>query len=67
MLTIEKLECGYGKLPVLRGVSFTVGAESVGLFGPNGAGQDHADQRPHGHGEGRGRAASTSTARTSAR
>ena len=39
MLTIEKLECGYGKLPVLRGVSFTVGAESVGLFGPNGAGK----------------------------
>jgi branched-chain amino acid transport system ATP-binding protein len=39
MLTIEKLECGYGRLPVLRGVSFTVGAESVGLFGPNGAGK----------------------------
>ncbi len=39
MLTIDKLECGYGKLPVLRGVSFTVGAESVGLFGPNGAGK----------------------------
>lgn len=39
MLTVEKLECGYGKLPVLRGVSFTVGAESVGLFGPNGAGK----------------------------
>ncbi len=39
MLSIENLECGYGKLPVLRGVSFTVGAESVGLFGPNGAGK----------------------------
>ena len=39
MLTIENLECGYGKLPVLRGVSLTVGAESVGLFGPNGAGK----------------------------
>jgi branched-chain amino acid transport system ATP-binding protein len=39
MLTIEKLECGYGKLSVLRSVSFTVGAESVGLFGPNGAGK----------------------------
>jgi branched-chain amino acid transport system ATP-binding protein len=39
MLTIEALSCGYGKLAVLRGVSFTVGAESVGLFGPNGAGK----------------------------
>jgi len=39
MLTIEKLECGYGRLPVLRGVSLEVGGESVGLFGPNGAGK----------------------------
>jgi branched-chain amino acid transport system ATP-binding protein len=39
MLTIENLQCGYGKLPVLRGVSFAVRAESVGLFGPNGAGK----------------------------
>ncbi len=39
MLTIEKLHCGYGRLPVLKGVSFVVGAESVGLFGPNGAGK----------------------------
>jgi len=39
MLSIENLECGYGKLPVLRGVSVEVGAESVGLFGPNGAGK----------------------------
>ncbi len=39
MLTIRNLECGYGRLPVLRGVSFDVGAESVGLFGPNGAGK----------------------------
>ncbi|MEN6365023.1 MAG: ABC transporter ATP-binding protein [Rectinema sp.] len=39
MLTIENLECGYGKLPVLRGVSLSVDAESVGLFGPNGAGK----------------------------
>jgi len=39
MLVIEKLECGYGKLPVLRGLSMSVGAESVGLFGPNGAGK----------------------------
>ena len=39
MLRIEGLECGYGKLPVLRGVSIEVAAESVGLFGPNGAGK----------------------------
>ncbi len=39
MLKITNLECGYGKMPVLRGVSLEVGAESVGLFGPNGAGK----------------------------
>ena len=39
MLTVENLECGYGKLPVLRKVSITIGDESVGLFGPNGAGK----------------------------
>jgi branched-chain amino acid transport system ATP-binding protein len=39
MLKITDLECGYGKMPVLRGVSLEVGAESVGLFGPNGAGK----------------------------
>jgi branched-chain amino acid transport system ATP-binding protein len=39
MLKINNLECGYGKLPVLRGVSLEIGAESVGLFGPNGAGK----------------------------
>jgi len=39
MLKITNLECGYGKMPVLRGVSMEVGAESVGLFGPNGAGK----------------------------
>jgi len=39
MLRIMGLECGYGRLPVLRGVSITVGRESVGLFGPNGAGK----------------------------
>jgi branched-chain amino acid transport system ATP-binding protein len=39
MLKITDLECGYGKMPVLRGVSMEVGAESVGLFGPNGAGK----------------------------
>jgi branched-chain amino acid transport system ATP-binding protein len=39
MLRISGLECGYGRIPVLRGVSLTVGNESVGLFGPNGAGK----------------------------
>lgn len=39
MLKIDNLECGYGKLPVLRGVSMEIGLESVGLFGPNGAGK----------------------------
>lgn len=39
MLEIEKLEAGYGKLPVLRGLSFSLGRESLGLFGPNGAGK----------------------------
>ncbi len=39
MLSITNLSCGYGKLPVLKGVTFEVGAESVGLFGPNGAGK----------------------------
>ena len=39
MLQIRNLECGYGRIPVLRGVNLTVGNESVGLFGPNGAGK----------------------------
>lgn len=39
MLKVAGLACGYGKLPVLRGVSITIGSESVGLFGPNGAGK----------------------------
>jgi len=39
MLQITDLHCGYGRIPVLRGVSITVGGESVGLFGPNGAGK----------------------------
>jgi branched-chain amino acid transport system ATP-binding protein len=39
MLKIDKIESGYGKLPVLRGVSIGIGTESVGLFGPNGAGK----------------------------
>jgi branched-chain amino acid transport system ATP-binding protein len=39
MLAINDLSCAYGRLPVLHAVTFTVGAESVGLFGPNGAGK----------------------------
>lgn len=39
MLEVSNLEAGYGKMPVLRGVSFSIGPESVGLFGPNGAGK----------------------------
>ncbi|HUJ74054.1 MAG TPA: ABC transporter ATP-binding protein [bacterium] len=39
MLRFHEVSCGYGRLPVLNGVSFAVGAESVGLFGPNGAGK----------------------------
>jgi branched-chain amino acid transport system ATP-binding protein len=39
MLTIQNLECGYGRMKVIDGVNFAVGAESVGLFGPNGAGK----------------------------
>jgi branched-chain amino acid transport system ATP-binding protein len=39
MLRVEGLRCSYGRIPVLNGVTITVGAESVGLFGPNGAGK----------------------------
>ncbi|HUI69192.1 MAG TPA: ABC transporter ATP-binding protein [Spirochaetia bacterium] len=39
MLRIADLSCSYGRIPVLRGVSLSVGSESVGLFGPNGAGK----------------------------
>ena len=39
MLEVAKLEAGYGKMSVLRGVSLSIGDESVGLFGPNGAGK----------------------------
>ncbi len=39
MLTIQGLECGYGRMKVLEAIDFEVGAESVGLFGPNGAGK----------------------------
>jgi branched-chain amino acid transport system ATP-binding protein len=40
LLTVTDLESGYGKLPVLHGVSFSVAeGEVVGIFGPNGAGK----------------------------
>lgn len=40
LLTVTDLESGYGKLPVLHGVSFSVAeGEVVGVFGPNGAGK----------------------------
>jgi branched-chain amino acid transport system ATP-binding protein len=39
MLTINNINCYYGKLHVLRDISIQVGEESVGLFGPNGAGK----------------------------
>ena len=61
MLKIENLESGYGKLSVLRRVSIEIGSESVGLFGPNGAGKHHPHRGHHGHGQGQGWAPSPST------
>lgn len=40
LLTITDLQSGYGKLPVLHGLSFSVReGEVLGIFGPNGAGK----------------------------
>jgi branched-chain amino acid transport system ATP-binding protein/nonpolar-amino-acid-transporting ATPase len=40
MLSVENLEAGYGGLPVLKGVSVSIGRnESVALIGANGAGK----------------------------
>jgi ABC-type branched-subunit amino acid transport system ATPase component len=40
MLSVENLEAGYGGLPVLKGVSLSIGRnESVALIGANGAGK----------------------------
>jgi branched-chain amino acid transport system ATP-binding protein len=40
LLTVTDLQSGYGKLPVLHGLSFSVAeGEVVGIFGPNGAGK----------------------------
>src|SRR5262245_54499992 len=40
MLSVENLHVGYGRIPVLNGISFTVGAhEVVGILGHNGMGK----------------------------
>ena len=42
MLTLKSVQAGYGRLPVLKGISVHVRAgEVVTLIGGNGAGQDH--------------------------
>jgi len=32
MLKLQNIECGYGRIKVLEGINFEVGAESVGLL-----------------------------------
>jgi branched-chain amino acid transport system ATP-binding protein len=40
LLSVERLEAGYGKIGVLHGVDLTIGkGEAVALLGPNGAGK----------------------------
>lgn len=39
MLTVQHVDCGYGRLQVLRDLSLEVSGGAVGLFGPNGAGK----------------------------
>lgn len=39
MLIVRGLSHSFGKVQVLKGISFEVGDECVGMFGPNGAGK----------------------------
>jgi len=40
ILKVEEIQCGYGEIEVLRGVSFNVAeGEIISLIGPNGAGK----------------------------
>jgi len=39
MLTVRDIDCGYGRLQVLRQLSLEVADGAVGIFGPNGAGK----------------------------
>lgn len=39
MLSIQNVNCGYGRLQVLRELSLEITDGAVGLFGPNGAGK----------------------------
>jgi branched-chain amino acid transport system ATP-binding protein len=40
MLTVENIHVGYGRIPILKGISFTVGEhEAVGIMGHNGMGK----------------------------
>ena len=41
MLSLKNINLFYGKLHILWDLSLEVGKESVGLFGPNGAGRQH--------------------------
>ena len=40
MLSVETIDAGYGHIPVLRGLSLTIGEnEAVAIVGANGAGK----------------------------
>jgi len=50
MLTLEKLDCGYGSVEAVHGLSFDVAAGSVfALLGPNGAGKTSTIMAIMGH------------------
>jgi len=43
MLDVQGLRTGYGRIPILNGVSFSVNeGEFIGILGHNGMGKDHA-------------------------